>query len=374
MRAGLVLRHARSTTFVAAVSAVAAGWFAAPALADTPSTITVANATATAEQAVPVDLTFSGTNALTGSAEVEAIVRPAGGLACQSSYQDDVSAVGGEDVTIFGPGAQTVPPGTYQLSASFKPPTPSSYQVCAWLQQNQGGTDQVVPGVAPGTVSFTARSPQVTQLTITVPKDLTPRITFQIGYTTQTDQPLELFSVIKKAGGLPCATSFELESQQSQQATMLLGIGSPEVFGGPATTTVATKENTGSYLICTWVEGPNAQQVDRSDSTAVTVGTPVAPPPPKPGLKLTRVSASRRHGVSVVGATAAGFSGRLVVAASCGSSTAKHSATARNRHFSANVGLPSGCRKARRVKVTVSWAGSSGFAKQSATKSVAIGK
>jgi hypothetical protein len=374
MRAGLVLRRARGATFVAVVSAVAAGWFAAPALADPSNTITAANATPNPEQAVPVDLSFSGTNALTGNAEVEAIVRPAGGLACQSSYQDDISAVGAEDVTIFGPGAQMVPPGSYQLSASFKPPTPSSYQVCAWLQQNQGGTDQVVPGVAPGTVSFTARSPQVTQLTVAVPKDLTPNITFQIGYTTQTDQPLELFSVIKNAGGLPCATSYELESQQSQQETTLLGIGSPEVFGGPATTTVPNKEKTGSYLICTWVEGPNVQQVDHADSTPIIVGTPVPPTPPQPGLKVTRLSASRRRGVSVAGSTAAGFSGRLVLAASCGSSTAKRSATARHRRFSANVGLPTGCRKAKKVKITVSWAGSTDFSKQSATKSVAIGK
>jgi hypothetical protein len=277
-------------------------------------------------------------------------------------------------VTIFGPGAQTVAPGSYQLSASYKPPTPSSYQVCAWLAQNQGGTDQVVPGVSPSTVSFTARPPQVTQLTVAVPKDLIPNVTFQIAYTTQTDQPLELFSVIKSARGLPCAASYELESEQSQPETTLLGIGSPEVFGGPTTSTITAKEKTGSYVICTWVEGPNTRQVDRLDNTTVTVGTPVPPASPQPGLKMTRVSASRRHGVSVAGSTVAGFSGRLVLAASCGSSTTKRTATARNRRFSANVGLPTGCRKARKVKITVSWAGSTSFSQQSATKSVAIGK
>jgi hypothetical protein len=372
MRVRLLPRVARGAALVAAVSTVAAGAVATPAMAAT-STISVASGTTAPEQAVPVDLTFSGTNNLAGSAEVEAVVRPAGGLGCQSSYQDDQSAVGAQNTAIFGPGAETVPAGqAYEVSASYKPSTPGSYQICAWLAQTVNGTDQAVAG--PSTVSFTARGPQVTQLTVSVPKDLMPRIVFQVGYTTQTDQQLTLFSVLKKTGGLPCAASYELETQQPQQETTLLGVGSPLVFGGPTTSTVTTKQQTGTYLICTWVEGPNGQEVDASTITPITVGTPPPPVAPKPGLALTKVKASRRHGVSVIGAAAKGFTGRLLLTAACGSSKTTHATSAKSRRFSASLALPSGCRRARSVKLSVTWAGSSTWSKQSATRSVVIGK
>jgi len=333
----------------------------------------VASDTAAPEQAVPVDLTFSGTNDLAGSAEVEAVVRPAGGLACQNSYQDDLSAVGSEDTPIYGPGAETVPAGEgYQVPASYKPSAPGSYQVCAWLAQTVNGTDEAVAG--PATVSFTARGPQVTQLTVAVPKDLMPGVVFQVGYTTQTDQQLTLFSVLKQTGTLPCAASYELEIQQPQHETTLLGVGSPPVFGGPTTSTVTTKQPTGTYLICTWVEGPNGQEVDGSAITPITVGTPTPPLAPKPGLALTRVTASRRHGVSVTGAAVTGFTGRVLVTAACGSSRTTHATSAKGRRFSASLGLPSGCRHARTVKLSVTWAGSRAWSKQSATRSVVIGK
>jgi hypothetical protein len=377
MRLRFVPRRARGPVAAVVISTVAACCFAGPAMAGT-STITVANATATPEQAVPVDLTFSGTNGQAGSSEVQAVIRPAGGLPCQSSYQDDVSAVGGEDQVIAVP---SVGPGAYQVTASYKPLTASSYQVCAWLeQQSVNGASQVVAG--PSTVSFTARDPQVGQFTVAVPKALVPNQAFQISYATQTDQSLDLYSVIKAvpsapAGGgasaQPCPASFEFQQGLGQVETILFGFGQQTVFGGPTTTTATAKEKTGTYAICTWLEGPGSGEVDDLADTPVTVGTPVTQPP-QPGLKFTWASASRRHGLAVAGRTASAFSGRLTLAAACGSSTSKRTTTAKKGRFSATMGLPKSCRSRKTVKVTVSWAGSSSYAKQSITRSVAIGK
>jgi hypothetical protein len=362
-------RAARRTLAVAVATGVAAAGYATPALADT-SSITVASATAVPEQAVPVDLTFSGTNALTGNAEVEAIVRPAGGLSCLTSYQEDTSTFPGQDTIIFAPGAQSVAPGAFQVAGSFKPTAPGSYQVCAWLEQNLNSTDQAV--APPATVTVGARGPQVSQLTVTVPKNPTPGVSFQVGYTTQTDQQLQLFSVLRAAAEGVCPSSFELDQAQNQPETSLTPVGM-SVFGGPSTADVTTKQKTGSDVICTWVEGPNPAEVDDAASTPVTVGAPVPSAPPKPSLKLTKVTASHKHGASVTGTTAAGFTGRLQLTAACGASTARRNATARNRRFTATIGLPAGCRKAKKLKLTVSWAGSSAFAKQSVSRSVAIG-
>ena len=365
----LVPRRARKlSAAVIVATAFAVGAFAAPAMADT-SSITIASATATPEQAIPVDLTFSGTNAQTGSSEVEAVVRPAGGLTCLSSYQEDISTLPGQDVTIFAPGAQSVAPGAYSVSGSFKPPAPGGYQICAWLEQSQNSTDQAVS--APATLSISARGPQVSQLTVTVPKNPQPNVTFPVSYTTQTDQPLTLYSVLYSAALGSCPASFELNEQENRAETVLSGLPVIQVFGGPATSTLTTRQKTGFYLVCTWIEGPNSGEVDHAASTPVTVGTPTAP---KPGLKLTRATASHRHGVSVAGSTAAGFTGKLTVSAACGRSTARRTATPRHGRFASGFRMPSGCRRATRVKLTVSWAGSSAFSKQTVTRTVAIAK
>jgi hypothetical protein len=371
----LVPRPARSmlpAVVVAAVlSAAITGALAAPAMADT-SSIAVVTTTATPEQAFPVDLSFSGTNALAGDAEVEAIVRPAGGPACQASYQEDTATFPGEDTTILAPGAQTVAPGAYQVAGSFRPPAPGSYQLCAWLAQNQNSTDQ--PVSAPASLSIAARGPQVSQLTVTVAKDLQPHVAFPVTYTTQTDQVLSLYSVLRPASEAPCPTSFSLDQGQNQSETQLLGSGQQQVFGGPLTTTVTTKQKTGLYIVCTWVQGPNTGQVDGAVTTPVTVGTPAPPVAAKPRLKLTRATASRKHGASVSGTTTSGFTGKLVVSAACGSARAKRTATARKGRFASHLRLPRGCRTARKVRLTVAWAGSSAFARQSVAKTVAIAK
>ena len=367
----LVPRCARTIVPVVIVTAGLAGGLAAPAMADS-SSIAVTTTTATPEQAFPVDLSFSGTNALAGAAEVEAIVRPAGGPACESSYQEDTTTLPGEDVTIFAPGAQTVTPGAYQLSGSFRPPAPGSYQVCAWLAQNQNSTDQ--PVAPPATLTATARGPQVSQLAVAVAKGLQPGVGFQVTYTTQTDQPLSLFSVLRPASEAPCPASRTLDQQQNQAETDLLGFAGAPVFGGPVTTTATTRQKVGFYVLCTWVQGPTSGEVDDAATTPVTVGTPPPPALPKPGLRLTKATASHRHGVSVAGSAASGFTGKLVISAACGSATARHATTAHTGRFASSLHLPSGCRKARRVKLTVAWAGSSAFAKQSIAKTVAVAR
>jgi hypothetical protein len=370
MRA-VAARRARARAAIVVVSAVASGIFAASAAA---ATVAVATTTLTPEQAVPVQLSFSGTADPGANANLEAVVRPSGGLACQADYASDLSAAGSADTILFSDNAQSVAPGAYQVGMTFKPPAVGGYQVCAWLSQPTGTGGQTVSG--PATTTFTVRPPQVSQLTLAVPSSLTPGVAFQLAYTTQTDQQLNLYSVIKQAGALPCADSYELEQQQSQPESTLLGPGDQQVFGGPTTTKLTTHQKEGSYLVCSWIEGPSAGEVDDTLSTPVTVGTP-APPKTKQAplkLRLGTVAASRRHGISVKGSTVAAFTGRLAALASCGTSTKQARTQARKGRFSVHVGLPKGCGVGQRVRVKVSWSGSATFAKASATRSVRTGR
>jgi hypothetical protein len=369
MRA-VTARRARARAVIVVLSAVASGVFAASAGA---ATVSVAATTLNPEQAVPVQLSFSGTADPGSNSNLEAVVRPSGGLACQANYTSDVSAAGTADTIVFSDNAQSVAPGAYQVGATFKPPAAGGYQVCAWLSQPTGITGQAISG--PATTSFTARPPQVSQLSLAVPQSLSPGVVFQLAYTTQTDQQLNLYSVIKKAGALPCADSYELEQQQSQTETTLLGPGDQQVFGGPATTKLTTHQKTGSYLVCSWIEGPGAEEVDGALSTPVTVGRPApASEPAQLKLRLGTVTASHRHGVSAAGTAAAAFAGRLGVRAACGSSTRQARVQVHEGHFSVHLALPKRCGKHGRVTVTVSWPGSATFAKASATKSVRTGR
>ncbi|MGH2856826.1 MAG: hypothetical protein ACRDMJ_05015, partial [Solirubrobacteraceae bacterium] len=205
-------------------------------------------------------------------------------------------------------------------------------------------------------------------------KNLMPGISFQISYTTQTDQPLSLFSIIEKTGGLPCATSDELQIAQHQpEANLFADTATPMVFGGPTTTTALTTEPTGTYLICSWLEGPNPGEVDSGPlTTAITVGTPTPPPAPRPRLSLRRVAASARHGAHLSGTAARRFGGPVQVTVACGSSRAHRRTAVRHGRFSVRLRLPRGCTAGRRATVTVSWSGSAAWANQSVTRSVTV--
>jgi hypothetical protein len=371
MRA-VAARRARARAAIVVLSAVASGVFAASATA---AAVSVATTTLTPEQAVPVQLSFSGTADPGTNSNLEAVVRPSGGLACQADYASDLSAAGSADTVLFSDNAQSVAPGAYQVGTTFKPPAAGGYQVCAWLSQPTGTSGQAVSG--PATTAFSARPPQVSQLTLAVPSSLTPGVAFQLAYTTQTDQQLNLYSVIKKAGALPCGDSYELEQQQSQPDSTLLGPGDQQVFGGPTTTKLTTHQKEGSYLVCSWIEGPSAAEVDDTLSTPVTVGTPAPPKTTKPAqlkLRLGTVTASRRHGVSVTGGTVTAFTGRLAALASCGTSTRQARTVVHKGRFSVHIGLPKGCAVGQHVRVKVSWAGSATFGKARATRSVRTGR
>jgi len=243
--------------------------------------------TATPEQGIPVNLQFSGSAGATDSSGdgpwLNAVVRPAGGLPCQSSYESDQAAAGGVSASLFNDGDwPEVGPGAFQESTTYNPDGVGSYLICAWLENN---SNSVTDGPIGGT--FGARSPQVSELSVAVASQALPEVGYQINYTTQTDQQLSLYSIVKPAGGLPCASSYELEQQQNQPGNDIFD-GSTSVFGGPETTTATdTESSAGSYLICSWIEGPASAEVDAATSTPIYVGTPHVSPPPPTRLQLT---------------------------------------------------------------------------------------
>jgi hypothetical protein len=214
----------------------------------------------------------------------------------------------------------------------------------------------------------------VSELNVGLTTPASPSVAFQIDYTTQTDQQLSLYSVVKRAGALPCASSYELEEQQNQNENGLSGYGGgTSVFGGPTTTTAIDTETYGSYLICSWVEGPNNGEVDAAATTPIFVGTPPAPPAPQPaspGLRFSYVKVSRRHGATVHGTAAAGLSGRVAVGATCGNMTNTDRVIVSAGEFSARLRIPRSCRGRAQVKISASWHGSASFEPQHISETI----
>jgi hypothetical protein len=230
--------------------------------------------TATPEQSIPVTVSFSGETEADenngNGPRLYAVVRPAGGVSCQRSYGADKAAAGGvnHDLVYYN----SEGPGSFEDLVSYAPPNVGEYLVCAWLENEN---EEALAG--PASATFSAREPQVEQLTVNLASPAKPGVGFQIDYTTQTDQELTLRSTIKPSGGLPCASSYELGQHQNQSQEDIFIFGT-NVFGGPATVSgTATEQNAGPYLVCSWVEGPNEGEVDASSTTPVYVGIPPLP-------------------------------------------------------------------------------------------------
>ena len=373
---------ARRQTCALIVSVFAGAWFAPAAMADT---VQVQIGTATPEQGIPVAISFLGnTSSIDNSGDgstLYGVVRPAGGIGCQSNFDDDQAAAGSASTVVtgdFGENGTSESAGPVQTSETFNPPNTGPYLVCAWLE-NPNNSNSVVAG--PASATFSARGPQVSELNVALPTPAKPGVAFQINYTTQTDQQLTLDSAVKAAGGLPCASSYELEQQQNQTEDDPFGYDdNTSVFGGPILSTATDTETYGSYLICTWIEGPNNSEVDAAATTPIFVGTPPAPPAPpaptrgSPRLQITSARVSRRHGASVHGAAAAGLSGLVAVGATCGDSTFTSRVTASNGGFFAHLNLPRSCRRHSHVKISANWHGSSSFRPESVSEVVRIGR
>jgi hypothetical protein len=239
------LRVATSLIICACAMLPATAWGAG-------DTLQISVPTPTPEQALPMTIQFSGAAESVDKEghgpELYAVVRPAGGIGCQSNYANDHSAAGGVTTDIFDPSDYNVPrqgPGPYQESATYSPPNTGTFLVCAWLEG-----ETTVAG--PASATFSARGPQVYELAVGLPAPALPGVAFQINYTTHTDQQLTMYSVIRPSGGLACAANHELDSQQNQNETNLVFgsssyNGGEKVFGGPATIAATTTEPPGPY-------------------------------------------------------------------------------------------------------------------------------
>jgi hypothetical protein len=347
-----------------AVAAFAFVWVLSPASSALAApTVSVSLGSAAPEQDIPLSIGYSGTTdtSSSGDSSVYSVARPGGAQACANTYTNDLNAAGGADDIIT---SSSHPPGSFSFNGTYNPSQAGTYLICTWIQDGSGKT---IAG--PISTPFTARGPQITTFSAALPVAPVRNRPFQITYTTQTDQKLELSSIIKPAGGSPCAASYELELQQNETGRTIL-VSPTDVYGGPSTTSASNTEASGSYVICSWIEGPGPSEIDQAIITPVIIPSP----PASARLRISHATASRKHGVTIDGTAAASLAGRIVVYATCGRKSVSVSPSIGNGKFRGHLRLPNTCRRARGVTIGVVWAGSAAFAKQVVTRQIAIKK
>jgi hypothetical protein len=266
------------------------------------------------EQGVPATFTFAGETAVAtvnGGPGPSLLVeyRPTGGLGCQATYENDRQAAGAPSTVLAGSGSRSAPwnreqfeetpptvgPGPFSVPFTYGMPSPGTYLFCAYLEHGQGESRAVD---AATTLTIQVTPPKISAFAVGVPGQPQPGQVFVINYTTQTDQKLSLTTLIQHAGGLPCAASPELDEQENQSQDKPAFTHSESsynsqnvvsVFGGPIVTQATDTETlAGPYIICSWIVGPTAGEVNTALTTPFYVGTP--PPPPPAARKPTPVS------------------------------------------------------------------------------------
>jgi hypothetical protein len=376
-----------ATVALLALASVAAS--VAPAQASAADTLQAAVTSPAPEQGIPLTIEFSGASEAVDNEgdgpRLFAVLRPAGGIGCQTNYGDDHSAAGGVSTELFAndfdyEGSPRVGPGPYKQPDTFNPPDVGSYLVCAWLETEKATL------AGPVSTTFSTRGPQVLQLTVDLPHPALPGVAFQIDYTTHTDQQLAMYSDIRPTGGLPCAANHTLDGQQNQSNESnsypfynpFFFEDNQQVFGGPTTIAGTVTEAAGPYDICTWIEGPRENEVDATASTNIYVGTPPPKPTPRtvraisPLLSLRSARVSRRHGAFLTGGAASSLTGHLRATVSCGHSTSKGEGRVIHGHFSVRLAAPRRCHVGAKARVTVSWPGSRAFLAQSTSDTVKV--
>jgi hypothetical protein len=259
--------------------------------------LNVSLGTGTPEQGLPLTVSYSGESTLKSfeggslavyAATIVAYIRPAGGAPCQENSYEDAQIAGPADVSISG-SKNFFEPGPISDTGTATPPAPGAYVLCAWLEVVNGDGIVTSTVLASTSTSFTAQGPQA-HLTLDAPASAKPGSQFTVGYTTQTDQALTFSMAARPDGSSGCAANAELEAGDGELEVRTSSdpldwlVNDQSVFGGPtATMTYATAPTAGQYLVCAWLEGPTAGEVDASASALVQVGTPT-PPPPAPSM------------------------------------------------------------------------------------------
>jgi hypothetical protein len=246
--------------------------FSGTAAADSAS-LSVTTTGGQSDPVADVARTFTITGNTASPKNIYVAHRPAGGAACAPSASTDTGDNNfwyGEDVN-----------GDFSFSRAYTwNDGPGSFQFCIWIADN---SSQVV---TPITQVITFRSPSGTISATLDPAVPRPGQTTTVTVTGRSEAPKSVYATIRRAGGAPCAATFDADVDSSEGL-----FSGNDVNGAFSESTTMAQERAGDYLLCLWLAetGRDTKPVAGPQPIPFTVAAP-----PRPSCVVPRVRRGMR--------------------------------------------------------------------------------
>jgi hypothetical protein len=248
--------------------------FAGSSIADT-ATISVLNTAGEPDAAafLPRVFTVSGSASLQEGLYIKH--RAPGGAPCAPTADSD----SGQWFDYYDPyGDRGDVNGTFSESDTLTWETPGLSTFCIWLVH---GNAETITTPITQTIDFRSPTGTITaSVNPTVPK---PNEQASVTVTGSSEAPAQVYAKLRRAGGAPCAPTYESDSGGSL-------IDGNSVNGSFSISAKTAQTSAGEYLICLWLA--------RSSNDSAPIAGPqpetfvvVAPPPPPPPCVVPQLSA-----------------------------------------------------------------------------------
>ena len=169
-----------------------------------------------------------------GDGELYARIRPAGGTPCAPTYRTDpgTQLLYFEDVT-----------GSFSNVATYTPPAPGDYLVCAWLEDEPSDTGP------PASAVVTVR-PAVLQISAVAPQQVNVGVPFAVTVNYRSEVPRFLTVLVARAS--TCSVSSDAFRGTTTGAVEVAN--DLEASGSGTKTGTVSLDAPGSYLVCGFLE------------------------------------------------------------------------------------------------------------------------
>ncbi|MCP9490415.1 MAG: hypothetical protein MSC31_11145 [Solirubrobacteraceae bacterium MAG38_C4-C5] len=272
--------------------------------------------------------TVTATGTIDEDEGVYVSVKPAGGAGCDP--------VANRDITVISANPR---PGGYSLQEPLTLDENGSYLLCGYVDNRFDSSDVR----ASTTVPLTVRPANAT-IGFANPPRVQPEQTFALRVAGATEVGREVFVTSKPAGGAPCGAAYDLTDDDSD---IIFG---RDVNGAYDITEAISFSETGSYLLCAWVQEfrgdlkPEAAATSQIDVGTPSLGGPMTAIPPfaaKLEVDRARVLRSDRR-LDVLAPITARASGDVQVAFRAAGRTESFGAEidSANRRVRFNRGIP----------------------------------
>jgi len=269
---------ARVTRFAAALSLLSAlALVVAPAVYADTASITVRDAAGNEDPVANVGRTLSLRGKASAPRRIFVRFRAPGGAACTPSASSDAGrALGHDGSRFYGSSGGDAPyygssvNGDFDISRAGRwTEGAGTFMFCIWI------ADSSSTATTPITQTITFRASNGTVSSAVSPSTLQPTQLGTLTVTGTTEAPAEIYVKTRAAGGAPCASTFAADPGSEI-------LDGRNVDGTFSQQTTISREEPGTYLVCTWLAESSSDTTPIAGPQPTTFQVAAPPPPPPP--------------------------------------------------------------------------------------------